>query len=81
MPEQNTPTPILVADIRKGDLIRKEYAPLGAFSAATACEYVAEADGQDHVALFDGNLFLLNRPVALSVEPSRLRIAAKDGDK
>ena len=64
-----TKTPIEPGDIRKGDLIRKEYrVPLG---AKTAFEYLAGSNG-DSYASDRGNYFLLDRPkppVVLPTEP------------
>ena len=54
-----TKTPIEPGDIRKGDLIRKEYrVPLG---VKTALEYVASFSG-DAYASDKGTYFRLNRP-------------------
>ena len=64
-----TKTPIEPGDIRKGDLIRKEYrVPLG---AKTAFEYLAGSNG-DSYASDRGIYFLLDRskpPVVLPTEP------------
>ena len=66
-----TKTPIEPGDIRKGDLIRKEYrVPLG---VKTALEYVASFSG-DAYASDKGTYFRLDRPkpyVALPTEVGR----------
>ena len=62
-----TQTPILLADIRKGDLVRKEYDE-GTQTYATAVEYVATG-GEETYGPLSGAYFLLDRPVPPVVLP------------
>jgi hypothetical protein len=67
MPEQNTPAPIRREDIRKGDLIRIEWAP-DRPSFNRAIEFVAEDDKYTN-QWSDGTFFRLNRPGPLPKVP------------
>jgi len=63
-----TKTPIDPGDIRKGDLIRKEWSGCQRMRSA---EYVAAAVGDSYAATDDGALFLIDRlkpPVVLPTE-------------
>ncbi|GAB3125776.1 hypothetical protein [Glaciibacter psychrotolerans] len=65
-------TPIRREDIRKGDLIRKEYTER--LRSTVAHEYVAESDGDTADPRTTGNFFLLDRPVAPVVLPTETGI-------
>ena len=70
----STKTPILPADIRKGDTIRKEYdndAEMGESEfVVRSVEYIARKDGYDELLLHTGACYLLNRPVPPVVLPT-----------
>jgi hypothetical protein len=61
-------TPIKPEDIRKGDLIRKEYETTSDTADVAAIEYASTEPGRDRFSEWAGPSFLLSRPVVLPTD-------------